>query len=122
MALALRTRGGWPLPTLPKNLQNEAMRIVIAEDDRMSTRDARKRTGPIAVSGSRAASSVAAAIVFAWMVLAPAGSALAHGGPEKVVDGRFVVTLALAPTVGGTRLQFFFRDFASGRLVTEPVS
>lgn len=51
-----------------------------------------------------------------------AGRALAHGGPEKVVEGRFVVTVALAPDGEFTRLRFFFRDFQTGRGLTVPMS
>ena len=51
-----------------------------------------------------------------------AGRAQAHGGPEKVVEGRFVVTVALAPDGDLTRLRFFFRDFQTGRGLTVPMS
>jgi hypothetical protein len=50
------------------------------------------------------------------------GRALAHGAPEKVVDERFVVTVALAPDGDLTRLRFFFRNFRTGRGLTEPMS
>ena len=50
------------------------------------------------------------------------GRALAHGAPEKVIDERFVVTVALAPDGDLTRLRFFFRDFRTGRGLTEPIS
>ena len=50
------------------------------------------------------------------------GRALAHGSPEKVIDERFVVTVALAPDGDFTRLRFFFRDFRTGRGLTEPMS
>ena len=50
------------------------------------------------------------------------GRALAHGAPEKVIDERFVVTVALAPDGDLTRLRFFFRDFQTGRGLTEPIS
>ena len=49
------------------------------------------------------------------------GRALAHGSPEKVIDERFVVTVALAPDGDFTRLRFFFRDFRTGRGLTEPM-
>ncbi len=51
-----------------------------------------------------------------------AGRAWAHGAPEKVIDERFVVTVALAPDGDLTRLRFFIRDFRSGRGLTEPMS
>jgi hypothetical protein len=51
-----------------------------------------------------------------------AGRAQAHGGPEKVIEGRFVVTVALAPDGDLTRLRFFFRDFQTGRGLTVPMS
>ena len=51
-----------------------------------------------------------------------AGRALAHGGPEKVIDGRYVITVALAPDGELTRLRFFFRDFRTGRGLTDPMS
>lgn len=51
-----------------------------------------------------------------------AGRASAHGAPEKVIDERFVVTVAVAPDGDLTRLRFFFRDFRSGRGLTEPMS
>ena len=50
------------------------------------------------------------------------GRALAHGSPEKVIDDRFVVTVTLAPDGDFTRLRFFFRDFRTGRGLTEPMS
>ena len=50
------------------------------------------------------------------------GRALAHGAPEKVIGERFVVTVALAPDGDFTRLRFFFRDFRTGRGLTEPMS
>jgi hypothetical protein len=46
----------------------------------------------------------------------------AHGGPEKVVDDRFVVTAALVPAGDATLLRFFFRDFRSGRRSKEALS
>jgi hypothetical protein len=51
-----------------------------------------------------------------------AGDALAHGGPDKVVERRFVVTATLWPTGDATRLRLFFRDFRSGRIPVEPLS
>ena len=51
-----------------------------------------------------------------------AGEALAHGGPEKLVERRFVVTATLWPAGDATRLRFFFRDFRSRRMPEEPLS
>jgi hypothetical protein len=51
-----------------------------------------------------------------------ASEALAHGGPSKLVERRFVVTATLWPAGDATRLRFFFRDFRSGRMPVEPLS
>lgn len=48
--------------------------------------------------------------------------ALAHGGPVKVIEDRFVVTVALWPAAETTRLRFFVRDFRSGRAPAEDLS
>jgi hypothetical protein len=48
--------------------------------------------------------------------------ALAHGGPVKVIEERFVVTVALWPAAETTRLRFFVRDFRSGRAPAEALS
>lgn len=48
--------------------------------------------------------------------------ALAHGGPVKVIEDRFVVTVALWPTAETTRLRFFVRDFRSGQAPAEALS
>ena len=63
-----------------------------------------------------------AAVVLLAGIPGVMGRALAHGAPEKVVDERFVVTVALAPDGDLTRLRFFFRDFKTGRGLTEPMS
>jgi len=65
---------------------------------------------------------LAAGLLLAAALPGVAGRALAHGGPEKVIDERFVVTVALAPDGDLTRLRFFFRDFQTGRGLTEPMS
>jgi len=49
---------------------------------------------------------------------APAG---AHGDPEKVVDGRYVVSLVIVPEGDATRFRFAFRDLRSGKLLAEPI-
>jgi hypothetical protein len=46
----------------------------------------------------------------------------AHGGTEKVVDDRFVVTAVLVPIGDATLLRFFFRDFQSGQRSPEALS
>jgi len=48
--------------------------------------------------------------------------ALAHGGPVKVIEDRFVVTVALWPAAETTRLRFFVRDFRSGQAPAEALS
>jgi len=48
--------------------------------------------------------------------------ALAHGGPVKVIEERFVVTVALWPAAETTRLRFFVRDFRSGQAPAEALS
>jgi hypothetical protein len=50
------------------------------------------------------------------------GEALAHGGPDKVVERRFVVTATLWPAGDATRLRFFFREFRTGRIPEQPLS
>ncbi len=47
--------------------------------------------------------------------------AAAHGGPEKVVDHKYVVSLMLLPAGDAARLRFFFRDFKTGRRLAERV-
>jgi len=46
----------------------------------------------------------------------------ANGAPEKVVEGRFVVTAAVAPAGDTARLRFFFRELRSGRSLAGPLS
>jgi hypothetical protein len=70
---------------------------------------------------TRSALRVLAALLLATLA-GPAGDALAHGGPSKLVERRFVVTATLWPTGDATRLRFFFRDFRSGRVPVEPLS
>jgi hypothetical protein len=48
--------------------------------------------------------------------------ARAHGEPEKVVDGRMSVSLALAPAEQGTRLRFLFSDIRTWRLLDTPLT
>ena len=48
--------------------------------------------------------------------------AVAHGGPVKVVEDRFVVTVVLWPAADTTRLRFFVRDFGSGQAPAEALS
>lgn len=62
------------------------------------------------------------ALIAALLLAAAADSARAHGGPEKVIDRRFVVSVALAPAEDATRLRFSLRDFRSGQPLTEAVS
>ena len=69
----------------------------------------------------RSAPRVLAALLLAVLAGA-AGEALAHGGPSKLVERRFVVTATLWPAGDDTRLRFFFRDFRSGRTPVEPLS
>ena len=57
----------------------------------------------------------------AGLVLTSVSGALAHGGPEKVADGRIAVSLALSPAASGTRLQFRFRDMRTGAPVGAPL-
>ncbi|MEX2223007.1 MAG: hypothetical protein WEG40_14540 [Candidatus Rokuibacteriota bacterium] len=59
------------------------------------------------------------------MLVALAGSgteARAHGGPVKVIEDRFVVTVALWPAAETTQLRFFVRDFRSGQVPAEAMS
>ena len=46
----------------------------------------------------------------------------AHGEPEKVVEGKYVVSLMLVPQGEGMSLQFFFRDFKTGQRLLVPIS
>ena len=48
--------------------------------------------------------------------------ALAHGGPVKVIEDRYVVTVVLWPAAETTRLRFFVRDFGSGQAPAEALS
>lgn len=64
-------------------------------------------------------------LLAAWLLLALTGlgtEARAHGGPVKVIEDRFVVTVALWPAAETTRLRFFVRDFRSGRAPAEDLS
>ena len=70
---------------------------------------------------TRSAHRLLAALLLAALAGA-AGEAFAHGGPEKLVERRFVVTATLWPAGDATRLRFFFRDFRSGRMPVEPLS
>jgi len=47
---------------------------------------------------------------------------LANGEPEKVVEGKYVVSLVLVPQEGGMSLRFFFRDFKTGERLLVPIS
>ena len=69
---------------------------------------------------ARARLSLAAGLLLA--VVATADTAWAHGGPEKVVDDRFVVSLSVAPADDVTQLRFFLRDFRTGRDPADPIS
>ena len=46
----------------------------------------------------------------------------AHGEPEKVVEGKYVVSLALMPQGKEMSLRFFFRDFKTGQRLLVPIS
>ena len=46
----------------------------------------------------------------------------AHGEPEKVVEGKYVVSLALMPQGKEMSLRFFFRDFKTGHRLLVPIS
>ena len=59
--------------------------------------------------------------VAALLALPDVPGALAHGGPEKVADGRVAVSLALSPAESGTRLLFRFRDMRTGTRVDAPM-
>ncbi len=47
---------------------------------------------------------------------------LAHGEPEKVVEGKYVVSLVLVPQGEEMSLRFFFRDFKTGQRLLAPIS
>lgn len=44
-----------------------------------------------------------------------------HAGPEKIVDGKYVVTLLMTPEGGAMKLRFFFRDINTGKNLTVPI-
>ena len=46
----------------------------------------------------------------------------AHGEPEKVVEGKYVVSLVLVPQGEEMNLRFFFRDFKTGQRLLVPIS
>jgi hypothetical protein len=46
----------------------------------------------------------------------------AHGEPDKVVEGKYVVSLVLIPRGEEMSLRFFFRDFETGRKLLVPIS
>ena len=47
---------------------------------------------------------------------------LANGEPEKVVEGKYVVSLVLVPQGEEMSLRFFFRDFKTGERLLVPIS
>jgi hypothetical protein len=55
------------------------------------------------------------------MNLDPA-SVRANGEPEKVVDGRYVVSLVLVPDRDAMRFRFAFRDFRTGKPLAGPIA
>jgi hypothetical protein len=46
----------------------------------------------------------------------------ANGEPEKVVEGKYVVSLVLIPRGEEMSLRFFFRDFRTGQRLLVPIS
>jgi hypothetical protein len=46
----------------------------------------------------------------------------AHGEPEKVIEGKYVVSLVLVPQDAKMSLRFFFRDFKTGQRLLVPIS
>ena len=46
----------------------------------------------------------------------------ANGEPEKVVDGRYVVSLVLVPDRDAMSFRFAFRDFRTGKLLADPIA
>jgi hypothetical protein len=46
----------------------------------------------------------------------------AHGEPEKVIEGKYVVSLVLVPHGAEMSLRFFFRDFKTGQRLLVPIS
>jgi len=46
----------------------------------------------------------------------------AHGEPEKVVEGKYVISLMLVPQGEEMSLRFFFRDFQTGQRLLVPIS
>jgi hypothetical protein len=46
----------------------------------------------------------------------------AHGEPEKVIEGKYVVSLVLVPQDAKMSLRFFFRDFKTGQRLLAPIS
>lgn len=45
-----------------------------------------------------------------------------HEGPERVIDGKYVVILSLFPEEEGMKLRFSIRDMMTGKAVTVPVT
>jgi len=46
----------------------------------------------------------------------------ANGEPEKVVDGRYVVSLVLVPDRDAMIFRFAFRDFQTGKPLADPIA
>lgn len=44
-----------------------------------------------------------------------------HAGPEKIIDGKYVVTLLMTPEGEAMKLRFFFRDISTGKNLTVPI-
>jgi hypothetical protein len=66
--------------------------------------------------------STAVLLVALLILFSAIPSIWAHGEPEKVVEGKYVVSLALTPQGKEMSLRFFFRDFKTGQRFPAPIS
>jgi len=66
--------------------------------------------------------SVAVLLVASMILCSDIRLLWAHGEPEKVVEGKYVISLMLVPQGEEMSLRFFFRDFQTGQRLLVPIS
>jgi hypothetical protein len=66
--------------------------------------------------------SAAALLVASLILFSDIRLVCANGEPEKVVEGKYVVSLVLVSLGEEMSLRFFFRDFKTGRRLLVPIS
>jgi len=59
--------------------------------------------------------------LFLLLFFLPSGAFADHEGPERIVEGKYVVILTLVPEGKAMRLKFFFRDALGGKSLTQQI-